>query len=145
MNIKRLLIAMPVMSVCVWITDFIIHGIWLSPVYAATKELWRSEDEMISKMPFMFSGQFLVGIAFTLLFALFVAEKRCLKASLTFAGLIGLMTAAAQVIMYAVRPYPGHLIVKWFVAYLIQSLLLGVIVHFVYRPKSGACCQRENT
>ena len=53
MNTKSLLITIAVAFVTVWATDFLIHGIWLSATYGATKELWRPESEMMAKMPFI--------------------------------------------------------------------------------------------
>ena len=141
MNIKSLLIASVVMFAVVWVTDFLIHAVWLSSTYAATKELWRSEPEMIARMPFMLFGQFLAGAAFTMLYALYVAEKHCLKATLLFAACIGVFSAAGQVIMFAVAPSPGALVVSWCIAYILQALLLGVVAHFVYRPRSSKLAQ----
>ncbi len=140
MNIKSLLITILVAFVTVWVTDFLIHGVWLSATYGETKELWRPEAEMLAKMPFMLLGQFLVATSFTLIFAACVAEKRCLSCSLKFSACIGVMTGGAQIIMYAVQPLPGLLVVKWCVAYLVQALVLGAIVHKVYKhPGPGTC------
>ena len=133
MNTKSLLITIVVAFVTVWATDFLIHGVWLSATYGATKELWRPEAEMMAKMPFMLLGQFLVGAAFSMIFAACVAEKRCLSGTLKFSACIGVMVAAGQIIMYAVQPYPGMLVVKWCVAYIAQTLVLGFVVHKVYR------------
>lgn len=134
MNKKSLVITLVVAFITVWATDFLIHAVWLSATYGATKELWRPEAEMLEKMPFMFLGQWLIAAAFTLIFAGYVAEKRCLKSSLLFAAVIGIMTGGGQVIMYAVQPLPGTLIVKWCVGYLVQAVLLGFIVHQTYKP-----------
>jgi hypothetical protein len=134
MNTKSLLLTIVVAFVTVWATDFLIHAVWLSSTYAATKHLWRPETEMMAKMPFMFAGQFLVAAAFTLIFAMCVAEKRCLTHSLKYAACMGVTAAAGQIIMYAVAPYPGALVAKWCAAYLAQMLVLGLIVHKVYRP-----------
>lgn len=134
MNIKSLIITILVAFVTVWLTDFLIHGVWLSAAYAETKSLWRSQDEMMSKMPFMLGGQLLAAAAFSLIFAACVAEKRCLRCTMKFAACMGLLAVANQIIMYAVAPYPGSLVTKWCVAYLVQMLLLGFIVHKVYRP-----------
>ena len=133
MNTKSLLITIVVAFVTVWATDFLIHGVWLSATYAATKELWRPESEMMAKMPFMFLGQFLIAAAFSMIFAACVAEKRCISCSMKFSACIGVMIAAGQIIMYAVQPYPGTLVVKWCVAYIAQVLVLGFVVHKVYR------------
>ena len=134
MNLKSLVITILVAFVCVWLTDFLIHGVWLSSTYGETKSLWRTEDEMMSRMPFMFAGQLLAAAAFTLVFAACVAEKRCLRCTMLYAACMGLLAVANQVIMYSVAPYPGSLVAKWCVAYFLQMLLLGLIVHKVYRP-----------
>lgn len=134
MNTKSLLLTIVVAFITVWATDFLIHAVWLGSAYKATQHLWRPESEMISKMPFMFAGQFLVAVAFTMIFAACVAEKRCISCSLKYAGCMGVIAAANQLIMYAVAPYPGSLVVKWCVAYVIQAFVLGVIVHKVYKP-----------
>jgi hypothetical protein len=134
MNKKSLLITILVAFVTVWVTDFLIHGVWLSSTYKATQSLWRTEAEMMKNMPFMLLGQLLVAAAFTMIFAACVAEKRCPKCSLKYAGCMGVIAAANQIIMYAVAPWPGELVAKWCVAYLAQALLLGLVVHKVYRP-----------
>ncbi len=140
MNIKSLVITILVAFVTVWATDFLIHAVWLSATYGETKQLWRSEAEMMEKMPFMLLGQLLVASSFTLIFAACVAEKRSLSCTLKYSACIGVMTGGAQLIMYAVQPFPGLLVVKWCVAYLAQTLLLGVIVHKVYKfPGTGTC------
>lgn len=133
-NYARLLIAVIVAFVTVWVTDFLIHAVWLSSTYGATKELWRPEAEMLTKMPFMFLGQFLVATGFVVIFAAFVAEKRCLRATLTYSAALGVLTAGGQIIMYAVQPFPGMLVVQWCLAYFAQMLVLGIIVHKVYQP-----------
>ena len=134
MNTKSLFITILAAFVTVWVTDFLIHGLWLAATYKATAELWRPEAEMTARMPFMFLGQFLVATAFTLIFAACVAEKRCLNCTLKYAACIGVLIGAGQIIMYAVAPHPGLLVAKWFCAGLAQTLLLGVVVHKVYRP-----------
>jgi hypothetical protein len=134
MNIKRLLITIVVAFVAVWATDFLIHAVWLSSTYGATKHLWRPEAEMMAKMPWMLVGQFVVAAAFTLIFAAAVAEKRSLSCTLKFALTLGLFTSGGQIIIYAVQPVPGLLVVKWCAAYLAQMLVLGLIAHKVYKP-----------
>jgi hypothetical protein len=89
---------------------------------------------MLQKMPFMLVGQFLIGAAFTMIFAACVAEKRCISCSLKYAACIGVIVAAGQLIMYSVQPYPGAMAAKWCFAYIAQALLLGLIVHKVYKP-----------
>ena len=146
MNVKSLVITILVAFVTVWITDFLIHGVWLSSAYGATKELWRPESEMVAHMPWMLLGQFLVASAFTTIFAACVAEKRCLSCTLKYSLAIGVLVGGGQIIMYAVQPFPGSLVAKWCVGYLLQLPLLGCIVHKVYKPNSTqtACGASSN-
>lgn len=141
MNCKRFIAAILAAFATVWLTDFLIHGVWLSSTYGATKELWRPEAEMPAKMPWMLAGQFVVAATFTSIFAGWVAEKRCLRSTWMFSLAVGAMVGGGQIIMYAVQPFPGMLVVKWCVAYLLQTLVLGTVVHFVYKPAAApACC-----
>ena len=134
MNPKSLIITIIVAFVTVWMTDFLIHGLWLAGTYKATASLWRPESEMVAHMPWMLLGQFLAAAAFTLIFAACVAEKRCINCSIKYAASMGIFAGAGQIIMYAVEPYPGLLVAKWFFAGIVQAVLLGVIVHKVYKP-----------
>ena len=99
MNIKSLVITILVAFVTVWVTDFLIHAVWLSATYGATKELWRPEAEMVATMPYMFLGQFLIAASFTLIFAACVAEKRCLRCTLMYSACIRIMIGGEQIIM----------------------------------------------
>ena len=133
MNTKSLIITIVVAFVTIWVTDFLIHQVWLSAAYGETKQLWRPEAEMMAKMPLMMLGQLLVAAAFSMIFAACVAEKRCLKCTLKFAFCIALISIGGQIMMYVVQPVPGSLVAKWCVAVVVQMLLLGFIVHKVYR------------
>jgi len=133
MNIKSLLITIVVAFISIWVMDFLIHGFILKETYQATASLWRPEPEMMAKMPFMLIGQFLAAVAFSMLFAACVAEKKCLSCSLKFSLMIGLLFIANNCAMYAVSLYPGSLFIKWSIASIVQFLVLGFIVHQVYR------------
>jgi hypothetical protein len=134
MNPKSLLITIVVAFVTVWATDFLIHGLWLAGTYKATASLWRPEAEMMAKMPWMLLAQFLVAAAFTMIFAACVAERRCVKCTVIYSACMGIFSAGGQLMMYVVQPFPGSLVAKWVLAALVQALVLGVVVHKVYRP-----------
>ena len=96
--------------------------------------LWRPEAEMMANMPWMLLAQFLVAAAFTMIFAACVAEKRCMSCTIKFAASMGIFSGGGQLMMYAVQPLPGSLVAKWVLAAIVQAVLLGIIVHKVYRP-----------
>jgi hypothetical protein len=133
MNTKSLLITVVVAFLVVFGSDFLIHQVWLSADYGATKALWRPEAEMLAKMPLMMLGQLIYAVAFSLIFAACVAEKRRLSCTLKFAACMALTMIGGQMMMYVVQPIPGLLVVKWCVAGLVQALLLGFVIHQVYK------------
>ena len=134
MNPKSLIITILVAFATVWATDFLIHGLWLAGTYKATASLWRPEAEMIAHMPWMLLSQFLVAAAFTMIFAACVAEKRCMSCTLKYAACMGIFSGAGQLMMYVVQPLPGSLAAKWVLAAIVQAVVLGVVVHKVYKP-----------
>jgi hypothetical protein len=134
MNPKSLLITILVAFITVFATDFLIHGVLLAGTYKATASLWRPEAEMMAKMPWMMLGQFLAAAAFTMIFAACVAEKRCMSCTIKFAACMGIFASAGQLMAYAVQPVPGSLVAMWMLAAIVQAVLLGIIVHRVYKP-----------
>jgi hypothetical protein len=56
---------------------------------------------------------------------------------------MGLFTQANTLITYAVQPLPGGIAVKWFVSGAVQGVLLGLLVHCVYKPKASGACQTD--
>jgi hypothetical protein len=136
MNPKRLIIAIVAVFLGVWVTDFFIHGVWLKNTYAATMSLWRPEAEMRSYMGWLTLGQFLASAAFVLLWAAGFASHASVRCALLFGLFMGLALESNTLVMYAVQPLPADLAVKWFIAGLVQTILMAVLVLFVYKPKA---------
>ncbi len=67
MNPKRLILAIVVAFVVLWVTDFLIHGVWMMPDYRDTQKLWRTDAAMGSRMGWMLGAQLLFAITFVLL------------------------------------------------------------------------------
>jgi hypothetical protein len=135
MNLKRLILAIVVVFIGIFATDFFIHGVWLKNDYAATMNLWRPEAEMQSHMGWLMLGQFLVAVAFVVLWAKGFAATGCLGCACIYGAFMGLFSQATTLITYAVQPLPADLAVKWFISGIVQALLMGVLVFVVYKPK----------
>jgi len=89
---------------------------------------------MMAKMTLMMMlGQFILATTFSLIFASYVAEKRCLSSTLKFFFCLTRISVAGQFMMYAVQPILGSLVVKWCVAITAQVLLLGFVVQKLYK------------
>jgi hypothetical protein len=131
---KRIILAILATFLTIFATDYLIHQVWLSGDYAATKSLWRTEQEMGDRIHFMLIGQLIVALGVALIYLRSVANKTQIKSALVFGLCIGLISIGAQFIMFTVAPYPGSLVAKWCLGYLLQGLLLGVVLYKAAPP-----------
>jgi hypothetical protein len=137
MNPKRLIFAIIAVFLMVWITDFLIHGVWLKGDYAASMSLWRPEAEMQAHIGWLFLGEFLATVTFVVLYAKGFASQACLMCAVMFGLFMGLFMQANTFITYAVQPVPAGLAAKWIVAGVAQGVLMGLVAFFVYKPNPG--------
>jgi hypothetical protein len=139
MNIKRLIFAIVVAFVVLWLTDFLIHGVWMTPDYRATQQLWRTDAEMTSHMSWMLAAQLLFVITFVILWAKgFAGSTTKMSCAIGYGLLMGLFSGAWALIMYVVVPMPGSIAVKWFFAGIVQTILLGLVTFWIYKPSVHA-------
>jgi tryptophan-rich sensory protein len=134
MSPAKIALSVVVMFVATWLTDFLIHAVLLSADYGASKELWRSESDMVSHMGWMFLGQFLAAACMTIVYARGFAHRRSLKEACLFGLLMGLFGQAFVPIFYAVQPLPAMLCVKWIIFGAIQGVILGLVLFAVCKP-----------
>ncbi len=76
MNTKRLILAIVVAFVVLWVTDFLIHGVWMVPDYRGTQQLWRTDAAMGSRISWMLGAQLLFAITFVLLWTRWAETAR---------------------------------------------------------------------
>ena len=134
MNIKRLLLAIAAAFVVIFVTDFLIHGIWMMPDYRATQQLWRSDAEMHARFGWMLAAQLLWAATFVLLWTRW-ADTAHLSCAVGYGFLMGLFSGVWAIVMYVVVPMPCAIAAKWFFAGIVQSILVGLVTFYVYKPK----------
>ncbi len=132
LNTKRLFPTVLGVFATVWITDFIIHGLILSPTYAATQNLWRTPEEMKSYMLWMLLGQAIWAKFFTIIFAKGY-EGRGISEGIRFGALIGPFSVAPFFIQYSVTPLPQILLWAWCGFAIAQALLCGIVASLIYK------------
>lgn len=133
MNIKRLLLAILAGWVLIFATDFLVHELWLGPVYAATQPLWRPQSDMATYFCWLLVAQFLIVTTFVIVWAKGFAG-RSIGAAVSFGLLMGVFQQTWAIILFAVMPVPAELSIKWFLAGLVQAVLLGIVTSLVYKP-----------
>jgi hypothetical protein len=86
-------------------------------------------------MIWLMLGQFLWTVTFVVLYAKGFADEACLGCAYMYGLVIGLLSQANTLITYAVQPLPDTLALKWFFSGVTQSVLMGALVFFIYKPK----------
>ena len=149
MNPKRILIALIAAFIALSATDYLIHQVWLKNTYALDiGKLWRTETDMQAHMSGIFIGQFLIAIAFTMLWtriALGGAGIQCaialggagIQCAIALGVFMGLAYSGGVVIQGAVQPLPDGLVMKWIISGILQSVLVSVVLFFVHKPAKG--------
>ena len=139
MNMKRLALTTLVVFVGVFITDFLIHSVWLMETYRATASLWRPELEMGQHMGWLLLAQFLWSLAFVTIWARgFAPTAKTPLCAIMYGLFMGVFFESSTLVLYAVQPFPGSLAAKWFFANVAQAVVMGLVTYSIYRPAPAA-------
>ncbi len=137
MNIK-FLIAWLVIFVLWMLGGFVVHGWLLHADYAATG-FFRTDEQSMQFFHFMIIAHVLMAGAFTWIYARGVEAKEWLGQGLRFGLAVTLLAVVPiYLIYYCVLPMPGYLVVKQIVFDTIVTVILGLVVAFLYRGQGRA-------
>ncbi len=129
MNTKRLILAAVAAFFFTFGTDFLIHAVWLDPVYK-TEGIIRPEAEQMARFPWMIAGHLLLAVTFPVLWAKF--GRGGVANGALFGFLVGLVVQAGTLFLYVSMPISGRITISWFLAGVIQATVLGAIVAAIY-------------
>lgn len=133
MNMKRYLLACLAVYIAYQIMSFLVHGLWLMPMYEANASAFRPQ-ETIESMQWIF---LVTSAVWTLIFVyIFVKgyEGRGILEGIRYGALMGVLTWILQAYDdYAVYPIPYQLALYWFIAGVVSVIIFGVVAALVYR------------
>ena len=136
MNVKKFIIASIAVTIFIMAFDFLFHGMFMASTYAQTANLWRPHEVMNDYMVWMILGQIIMSVGFVALFT-----KSFKRGGIAEGAIYGLLVAiifiGTNLIMYAVAPYPMNMVVSWIIGVIIELVLAGIIVAFIYKSKSS--------
>ena len=138
MNTKRLLMSFVATYIVYNILGYLIHEVWLADTYQSLAAVWRPEAEMMSKM-----WVFYVTSAFFCYFFCYIFargyENRGFGEGLRFGVVITLFYTLPVVYnSYVIYPIPYSLVLQWLFSGLVVSIILGIVVAMVYKPRAAA-------
>lgn len=135
MNTRRFFLAFLATYVVYQATGFLIHGLWLDPVYVSLADVFRPREQMDTMMWMMsVSSAVMVG-AFCYIFTRGY-ENRGIGEGVRFGVIMGLFFIVVQAFdAYVVYPLPMSLAVKWFAAGMAQFIVMGIVVSLIYKSE----------
>jgi hypothetical protein len=137
-NTKRLLVSFVATYIVYNILGFLIHSVWLADTYASLAAVWRPEAEMTSKMWVFFVTRAFFCFFFCYIFARGY-ENKGLGEGLRFGVIIALFyTLPVAYDSYVIYPIPYSLVLQWLFSGLVVSIILGIVVAMVYKPRAAA-------
>ncbi len=137
MNIGRLIITIVVAAVAMWVLDFVYHGLLLGEQYAATADAWRPEEEMMARFPFQVICYFVIAIGFSTVWAFgFAPQGHGMKCGAIYGFFMGLFGTGGMMMSFVFSPIPDQFVAPWAISGVVMSILVGMLIALVYKPKS---------
>ena len=136
MNLKRVALAGLAVFLVSQVIEYLIHGVWLQSMYLSLKQIWRPDME--SKRWILGAVGFIVSFVFAYIFAKGY-EGRGIMEGVRFGAVVGLFTALPSAYTtYVIFPIPYSLALTWFLAGMIQTILLGIVAALTYKPAEAS-------
>ncbi len=134
MNVKKFILASIVVFVVYEIVNYLIHSLILAGAYQATASLWRTMEDMNSKMWILWLSDLVKSFVFVYIFTKGI-ENRGWMEGLRYGFWIGLYVSIGMGFgSYATSPFPFSLALQWFVFGVIQLIICGIVTALIYKP-----------
>jgi hypothetical protein len=133
---KRFLFAFLAAFVFIFFWGWFYNGVLLKDVYMQTSSLWRPQSETMSLFHWIILGQAILVLAFVMIYASGFAGGG-VAAGIRLGIMLEILAIGARMMMYAVQPLPGKLILYWSVGGLIEMIVTGAIVGAIYKPSAN--------
>ena len=135
---KKFFISWLILFVCWMAGSFAVHGALLHSDYMALTHtgLFRKQDDAQVFFPLMIVAHIFLSGALVWIYSRGVEAKPWLAQGVRFGIAVAFLTVIpTYMIYYVVQPMPGETVVKQLVFDGILTVILGVIVAFLYRPR----------
>jgi hypothetical protein len=136
MNWKKLFIAFIAAFVFIFLFEWLLHGVFLKDAYTSVQNLMRPKEEFGSHFHWLVLGEAIMVFMFTVIYARGFADGG-VPGGVRLGVMLAVTYIGADLITYAVQPFPGNLIVIWSVAVLIEYAIAGAIVGAIYKAGSA--------
>lgn len=116
------------------VIGYVVHQWWLADTYKALAAVWRPEAEMMDMMWVMFVTSAIYLFAFCYIFTKGYEAKGVME-GVRFGFWMGLFIAVPMAFeSWIIYPIPLNLAIIWFVAGMINLMILGAVFAAIYKP-----------
>lgn len=117
----------------------LIHSIWLKPDYLNTASVWRSQPDQTARIWAMLLSVFIYVIGAVWIYSLAVKSASWVTQGIRF----GILLAMAVVVYgslsgWVILPVPHMLVLKWIIGESLLSVVFGLLLAAILRPKPTA-------
>ncbi len=136
MNTKSFAITVVVLYVLQQVLGYLMHQVWLTPVYDELAAVFRPRAEMDQMLWIFFATSAVWVLVFTYIFVR-GREGKGIMEGVRYGALMGLfynLTIAYD--SYVIYPITSSLALKWFLGGIAISIILGVVASLVYKPSN---------
>ena len=131
---RRGILAFVVSLVIYTMSNFVIHGVLLQPLYQQTPQLMRTPQDGAAHMPFLMLGFVVFTLPFVWIYARGVEAKGWLGQGLRYGVAIWLVaTVSRYLIYYAIQPWSATVVALQIGLELVATLLVSVTLAALYR------------
>ena len=132
MDKKKFAISFVAVYVVYQFLNYLIHGVWLSATYAMLADTWRPDID--SKLWILF-----ITSAVWCLFFCYIYVRGCegkgIVEGVRYGVIMGLFFGIPHFYdQYALYPVPYMLALKWFLSWMVVTIICGIVVALIYKP-----------
>ncbi len=134
LNVKQWAIASVATFVAMSVIEFLVHGVMLSGWYREYTVYWRSQEEVMNQLHWLYLGYALFAAMFSYIYTRGYEGKPGIGEGLRYGVLVGSFIGIPKMfIEHAVFYYPGKMLVAWCIETIVICTILGVIVAMIYK------------
>lgn len=117
------------------VTDWVFHGMWLSPLYQATAQFWKPQEEAMHWMWVSWFGTAVFAWAFVWIYQKGLSQANVWHQAFRY-GLAFFAVAKIPVLAgnWTYAAYPAELLWKWAFINVLQALACAFVMSWVYKP-----------
>ena len=131
---KRAILAFVVSLVIYTMSNFVIHGVLLQPLYQQTPQLVRTPQDGAAHMPFLLLSFVVFTLAFVWIYARGVEAKAWLGQGIRYGLAIWLIATVSRYLIYfAIQPWSPTVVAAQIGLELITTLLVSIVLAALYR------------